>query len=79
MEWKNLKAQDGYLYLDDNLIGILMCQLPLHDIDAKFYEPNLINYMHLALELMKVNWDIIEGTSQQELARAVTPGQFLFQ
>ena len=79
VEWKNIKAQDGSLGCDDNLIGMLSSQLPKYSIYGKFYEPNLMNNFSLAQELRKANQDIFESASKQELALPDTPGQFLFQ
>ena len=56
------------MYLNDYPIGILRSQLPKHDIYGKFYEPDLMNYFPLVLELRKVNQDIFESVPQQELA-----------
>ena len=64
---------------DNNLIGILRFQVPKHGIHGKFYEPNLMNYFPLVLELRKANQDIFESVPKQELALPDTPGQFLFQ
>ena len=77
--WKNLKAQDDPLCLNDNLIGILSYQLPNHGIYGKFYSLNLINYFSFVLELRKAIQDIIKSTPRQELTLPVTPGLFLFQ
>ena len=60
-EWKNLKPHDGFLYLNDYPIGILCSQLPKHGIYGTFYEPNLMSYFPLILELRKANQDIFES------------------
>ena len=77
--WKNLKAEDDSLCLNDDLIGILSYQLPKHVIHVKFYSQSLMNYFSFVLESRKAIQDIIKHTPKQELALYVPPGPFLFQ
>ena len=77
--WKNLKAQYDSLCFNDDIMGILSCQLPKHVIHVKFYSQSLMNYFSFVLESRKAIQDIIKSTPKQELSLPVTPGPFLFQ
>ena len=77
--WKNLKAQDDSLRLNDDLIGILSYKLPKHGNYGKFYSSSFIHYFSFVLELRKSIQDKIKSTPKQELALPVPPWPFLFQ
>ena len=76
--WKNLKAYDGFLHPNNDLIGILSCQVPQHGIYDSFMEQNLKDYFALVLVLSKVISFRIGGIPHKEMTMSTTPEQFLF-